>query len=303
MKIINILFFGLTTVVFSATLCSGQDGLVDGVGLTTVKAPWTLRILGNDLDVTKVQAKPDQQSAYFMMVSESTQLNVSVFIEPVDKCKSSEECRDHVLNLGNPEWGKFERLAKGKLKDFSYFEFYRPEISGRPVKMLDMYAEYVSQGYWIDLHISKVLYKKEDHALFEKVVSSISFVAKTSISPVSGFDTQLTKGQTATMEWLRLWNGQKCRESYAGLSAITRSENTETSWVDYCLKVNGFLGANKSRNLVAAAFTRSLPSKTDQPVAVLAYHSDFAGRASMIEIIGLILEKDGSWTVTNYLPQ
>ena len=166
-------------LIFSARFLFAQDGFADGVDLTTTKAPWTLRLLGNDLDITNVQAKPDNASAYFMMTSESTKLNVSVFIEPVDNCKTGEECRDYTLGLGNPAWGKYEQLSKGKLKDFSYFEFYRPEVQNRPVKMLDMYAEYVSQGYWVDIHISKVLYTKEDHALFEKVVNSVSFVLKT----------------------------------------------------------------------------------------------------------------------------
>src|SRR5205085_4371422 len=104
---------------------------------------WILRILGQDLDITNVQAKPDEASAYFMMKSNTTQLNVSVFIEPVNKCTSSDGCRDYVLGLGNPAWGKYQDLAKGKIKDFSYFEFYRPEAAGQPLKMLDMYAEFV----------------------------------------------------------------------------------------------------------------------------------------------------------------
>lgn len=111
---------------FFFLLCSGCVALaqdfIDGVDLTTTKAPWTMRLLGNDLDITNVQAKPDEASAYFMMASGSTKLNVSVFIEPVDKCKTSDECRDYILNAGNPAWGKFEQLAKGKIKDFSYFE-------------------------------------------------------------------------------------------------------------------------------------------------------------------------------------
>jgi len=301
MKITHALF-GFALLVLPNSICSAQDGFVDGVDITTTKAPWTLRILGNDLDITNVQAKPDQRSAYFMMTSESAKLNVSVFIEPVDKCKSSEQCRDHVLGLGNPKWGKFEQLSRGKLKDFSYFEFYRPEVDGRPVKMLDMYAEYVSQGYWVDVHISKVLYAKEDHALFEKVINSIIFIPKTGTASTA-FDTQLAKAQKAATGWLALWDNTKCRDSYVALSSITRAENTEKSWVDYCTKVTGFLGAKQSRNLVAAAFTRSLPPKTDRPLAILAYHSGFAGRQSMIEIVGLLLEKDGSWSITNYLPQ
>lgn len=69
------------------------------------------------------------------------------------------------------------------------------------------------------------------------------------------------------------------------------------------MKVNTALGEKKSRTLIAAAFTRSLPPKTDRPVAVLAYHSNFAKRESVIEIIALLLQDGGGWTVTNYLPQ
>lgn len=280
----------------------GQQEFVDGVDLTTIKAPWTMRILGNDLDIADVKVKPDERSAYFMMTSESTKLNVSVFIEPVDKCKSSEECRDYTLNLGNPAWGKFQDLAKGKIKDFHYFEFYRPDVKGQPLKVLDMYAEYVDQGYWIDLHISKVLYKKEDHALFEKVVNSVAFVAKVGKGS-SAFDGQIASGQRTIASWLELWENGKCRESPTALSPLTKADNPESGWVELCKKVNDFLGKNKSRNLVAAAFTRSLPGKTDRPLAVIAYQSDFPKRSAVVEIIALILEKDGRWVITNYLPR
>jgi hypothetical protein len=300
MKVTPTLFI-FALILFSPGICTATEDIADGVDLTTIKAPWTLRILGNNLDITNVQAKPDEQSAYFMMTNDSTKLNVSVFIEPVGVCKSGEECREHVLGAGNPAWGKFEGLSKGKLKDFSYFEFYRPEVQSRPVKMLDMYAEYVSDGYWVDLHISKALYTKEDHALFEKVINSINFIPRA--RPTRGaFDTQLAKGLTTASAWLGLWDKMKCRESYNELSPLTRADNSEVSWIDYCTKVNTTLGANRSRKVIAAAFTRSLPPKTDRPVAIVAYHSNFAGRSSMVEIIGLMQEQNGSWTITNYLP-
>jgi Protein of unknown function (DUF4019) len=279
--------------------CIAQDTFVDGVDLTTVSAPWTMRILGNDLDITNVQVKPDERSAYFMMASASTKLNVSVFIEPIDKCKSSDECRDFVLNLGNPAWGKFGQLAKGKLKDFSYFEFYRSEVQGQPLKILDMYAEYVSQGYWVDLHISKMLYTKADHALFEKVVNSINFLQQ-GISN-SAFDTQSAKGRAAVTSWLGLWDKGRCKESYAALASLSRAGITEQDWTEYCNRMNKDLGANRSRKLVAAAYARSLPDKTARPLAILAYRSAFANEPVVAELISLLLEKDGTWMVTNYV--
>ena len=291
---------GLALILLAGGGCFAQDAFVDGVDLTTIKAPWTLRILGNDLDITGVQAKPDQASAYFMMASASSKLNVSVFIEPVDKCKSGEECRDYVLDLGNPAWGKFEQLSKGKLKDFSYFEFYRPEVQGKPIKILDMYAEYVAQGYWVDVHISKALYTKEDHALFERVVNSISFIPRTGAASTD-FDKQSVKAQTAAGGWLKLWDNNKAKESYAALSAISRARISETAWMGYKIRLVQDLGANRSRKLIAAAFARSLPDKTERPLAVLAYHASFENSPSTVELVALLLEKDGTWSITNYL--
>lgn len=291
---------------FTFLLCFGYvafaQGFIDGLDLTTTKAPWTMRILGNDLDITNVQAKPDEASAYFMMASKSTKLNVSVFIEPVDKCKTGEECRDHILNLGNPAWGKFEQLTKGKIKDFSYFEFYRPEVKGQPLKMLDMHAQYVSGGYWVDLHISKVLYTKADHALFEKVVNSVEFVPRKDTRNTP-FDAQSGKGRSAAASWLGLWGQTKCKESYAALSSVSRENIGETEWFGYCLRIVQDLGANRSRKPIAAAFARSLPEKTDRPLAVLAYHSTFANQPSVVELVALMLETNGTWSVTNYIPR
>jgi hypothetical protein len=292
----------LVVLLLATIFCPAQSGFIDGVLLTTIKSPWSIRILDNDLDITQVQAKPDQASAYFMMASASSKLNVSVFIEPVDKCKTSEECRDYVLGLGNPAWGKYEQLAKGKLKEFSFFEFYRAEVEGKPLKILDMYAEYVSQGYWVDVHISKVLYTKEDHALFEKTVNSISFVPRIDTGAVA-FDSQLERAQSTVRKWLNLWENNKCKESYAALAPISRSGITEMQWMGYCIRMVEDLGGTKasSRKLIAAAFARSLPDKTDRPLAVLAYHSSFANQSSVVELIALMLEKDGTWSMTNYL--
>jgi hypothetical protein len=38
-----------------------------------------------------------------------------------------------------------------------------------------MYAEFVVDDFWVDLHISKVLYKPADHELFAQLVKAINF--------------------------------------------------------------------------------------------------------------------------------
>jgi hypothetical protein len=150
----------------------------DRIEFTTPKAPWTVSFNAKNFKIKSQQVKEDGRSGYFLMGNEAGYFTVSLWIEPVDKCSSSKECRDHILNLGNPGWGKYQDLVKAEFGDISYFEFYRPVIFEQPAKMFDMYAEFVRDGYWIDLHMSKVLYKKEDHAWFEQFVRSASFATK-----------------------------------------------------------------------------------------------------------------------------
>ncbi|MFL6469054.1 MAG: DUF4019 domain-containing protein [Pyrinomonadaceae bacterium] len=298
MKFSRLLLF--ITFICRVFALVGAQEFVGGVELTTTKAPWSIRIFDNDFDIANIQAKPDESSAYFMMTGSSSKLNVSVFIEPVDKCKTSEECRDRVLSLGNPEWGKFEQLTKGKIKDFSYFEFYRPEVKGQPMKMLDMYAEYVSDGYWIDLHISKALSSKTDHALFEKVVNSVVFVPRTA-APAGAFDAQRSKAHTAALGWLSIWEQAKCKESYTALSPTTQKGITEIQWISYCSDLTKELGTKRSRKPIAIGFTNSSAGNTDRPLALLAFHSAFSNQPSIVEFVALILERDGRWAVTNYI--
>src|SRR4051812_9110668 len=91
----------LLILIAGATAALSQE-VVNGLQLTTLKAPWVMRIPRQSLDIAGVQVKPDLQSGYFMMVSEATHLNVSVFIEPVSKCSTAVACRDMVLAAGNP---------------------------------------------------------------------------------------------------------------------------------------------------------------------------------------------------------
>ena len=266
------------------------------VRFTTPEAPWTLLIDGQAVDIKSAQVKPDNKSGYFLVYPNKDGLNISLFIEPVDKCTTSDECRDFILNTGNPAWGKFQDLAKARIGEFSYFEFYRPEAMGQPLRMLDMYAQYVADGYWVDLHISKVDYKKTDHLLFESLIKSVKFVPKT--NPAT--DKNLSAVQAAVGKWLALWDLGKCKESFAALSPISRTKITEKLWVDYCGSAHTGLGKLKSRKMIASTTVTSLPPTPDRAGATLRFQSTFEN-APVVEFVSLVLENDGSWSVANYL--
>lgn len=290
----------LSLIVISAVqaIVSAQGIQEDQMRATTPEAPWTIHIDGQKLELRDVKVKPGGKSAYFLMANKETGLNASIFIEPADKCKTSEECRDFVLNTGNPAWGKYQDLAKSNIGDFSYFEFYRPEAMNQPLQMQDMYAQYVGSGYWVDLHISKVQYKKADHVLFENLIKSVRFVPKSDKTAADSDKNTATARKTAE-NWLAVWDTKKCDESYSSLTSISRSAVTQMQWIDYCEAAHKALGKLKSRELIATKLTKSLPAKPDYSGATLTYQSDF-DNGPVIEIISLTIEKDGTWTVSHY---
>ena len=131
-----------------------------------------------DFEIAQRQEKPDGSGAYFFLTSEQSHLNVSFYIEPVSACKDSKACRDMVWKSGNPAWEKPKNFISSQIGDISYFEFLIPSFQGQPIRQQNMYAEFVVDGFWVDLHISKVLYKPEEHELFEQLVKAIKFEPK-----------------------------------------------------------------------------------------------------------------------------
>jgi hypothetical protein len=148
------------------------------IGFTVPAAPWTLTLPAGDFVVAERNVKPEGTEAYFFLTSEQSHLNVSFFIEPVRNCEDSKACRDMVRKLGNPTWEDPQNFVSSQIGEVSYFEFLIPTFRGQPVRQQNMYAEFVVDGFWVDLHISKVLYKPEEHKLFEDLVKAIKFEPK-----------------------------------------------------------------------------------------------------------------------------
>jgi hypothetical protein len=173
-------FFILLALCQSSVISKTFDE--ERIGFTVPAAPWRLTLPKDHLVVAQKQIKPDGRSGYFYMNDEKNKLDISFFIEPVKDCTDSKACRDMVWKLGNPSWENPQRVVQSEIGDVSYFEFFMPSFQGVPLKQQNMYAEFVKDGFWVDLHISKALYKPEEHELFERIIKSIKFEPKDSQS-------------------------------------------------------------------------------------------------------------------------
>jgi hypothetical protein len=148
------------------------------IALTVPAAPWTLTLPAGDFTVAEREVKPDGSSGYFYLTGEKSRINISLFIEPVSECKDSKACRDLVLKGGNPLWENPQNIVSAEIGDVSYFEFFMPKFRNMNFQQQNLYAEFVMDGFWVDFHISKVLYKPEEHVLFEQLVKAVKFEPK-----------------------------------------------------------------------------------------------------------------------------
>lgn len=148
------------------------------ISLTVPAAPWSLALPGDSFAVERQQVKPDGRSGYFLISDKKNYMMISLFIEPAIKCKDSKSCRDMVWKLGNPSWENPQNVVLSEIGDVHFFEFFMPTLRGQPIQQQHMYAQFVVDGFWVDMHISKVLYKPQDHEMFERIIKSVKFEPK-----------------------------------------------------------------------------------------------------------------------------
>ena len=109
--------------------------------------------------------------------------------------------------------------------------------------------------------------------------------------------------RSAADAWLVSWDANKYDDSYDELAEQTKRDVTRAQWLDYWKAIRKPLGAMKSRQLVGAKYFKSLPNLPDHEGAMLQYQTSFETKPSVLETLGMVREKDGTWRVANYQPR
>jgi len=150
----------------------------DRLDFTVPAAPWVLTIPAGAFEMLETRKAPDGKQAYFMFSDNKTGMTASLYIEPVDKCTDSKSCRDLVRDGNLPRVTGPENVVSSEIGAVSVFEYLLPVAMGQSVRQQNFYAEFVQDGFWVDLHVSKVLYEPADRKLFEALVRAVVFEKK-----------------------------------------------------------------------------------------------------------------------------
>jgi tetratricopeptide (TPR) repeat protein len=149
----------------------------DLLDFSAPNVPWILTVPADDFEILESQL-PDGKHAYYLFKSAKAGITASVFIEPADKCANSKSCRDFVRASNLQNVTEPENVSASEIGDVSIFEYLLPSFRGQSVRQQNMFAEFVQDGFWVDLHISKTSYTAKDRNLFETLVRSVKFEKK-----------------------------------------------------------------------------------------------------------------------------
>lgn len=113
-------------------------------------------------------------------------------------------------------------------------------------------------------------------------------------------DAPDAKAVAAAKAWLALVDAGSYNESYDTAAALFKGALTQDAWAKALTASRTPLGAVQSRTLAATQSTTSLPGAPDGKYVVMQYRTVFAQKASALETLTVMLDKDGVWRVAGY---
>jgi hypothetical protein len=167
-RLLCLLFLATTTLAYADMRQSEQ-----AIYLSAPNTPWEIRFPKHDWQLQQERRRQDGLAFYYLFSNPKTKLNVSFYIEPAEKCKTSSDCRRLFWSNPGPLYENPQSVEQFEENGFAIVKFIVPSIRGLQVNQLNYSAHIVRDGYWIDMHLSKLPSQKEDEALLSDFVKAI----------------------------------------------------------------------------------------------------------------------------------
>ena len=154
----------------------------ESIHLSVRGIPWELRFPRQRWEVDQERVRQDGRACYYMFSDANRQLNASFFIEPAGKCKTSRDCRSMYWKDPGPFIENPQSVQQFEENGFAMVKFIVPSVRGLQVNQLNYSGHMVRDGYWVDMHLSKMQSQKDDEALLSGFVKTVSFQQKPAVA-------------------------------------------------------------------------------------------------------------------------
>ena len=130
----------------------------------------------------------------------------------------------------------------------------------------------------------------------------ILFITLFSIPVVSfaGNENSKKEAEKSAMSWLTLVDNGDYGKSWDEAAILFQKAISKEDWVKTIKGVRPPLGEVEKRKFESATYMTEVPGAPDGEYVVIQYFTVFSNKASAIETITPMKEKDGSWKVSGY---
>ena len=167
-------------IVRTATLAPPLPPKQSPEGTVRLRAPgpkWSLAIDLPGFDLEPIQIREDPPGTKLSGQNRTTHMIITAFIETSKPGWTAVDHREdawRTMQTASPmERQNIKRSERGAM---ALMEYFVPTYKGQSVQQKSMNAYLVRDGFWIDVHLSKVEYMLDDDALFEKILESVRIV-------------------------------------------------------------------------------------------------------------------------------
>jgi len=127
----------------------------------------------------------------------------------------------------------------------------------------------------------------------------IPFILAGSIA-IAFADEQTDQAVAAAKTWLVLVDAKQYKESWVEAAPFFKEKVKEEDWVKMVSAVRGPLGDMKSRELIGAQYTKSLPGAPAGEYVVMQFKTAFQNKPEAVETVTPMKDDKGAWRVSGY---
>lgn len=129
---------------------------------------------------------------------------------------------------------------------------------------------------------------------------AVAAFSLTALAANAANEEAVAKATEAATSWLALTDAGDGAKSWKGAASLFQAGVPQEKWEQSLAAARGPLGTLKGRKVSSAKYAKALPGAPDGEYVVIQFSSQFANKASAVETVTPMREKDGSWKVSGY---
>ena len=204
----------VSVLIVSIACCAfAQDAPLPGALDVWLPAkPWALALQAPGFAVKANEIQRDGRR-YFLAENGATRMIASVFLESMKSPALPGECKRSLQGKEKQN----ASLALNGLKGVTYresdgmdiLEFSLPEVNGVPANQKNVFACLIKDNVFVDIHVSKILFKAADQPALDQLMQSFHFVEKDPVTTAVPVGNSLRLFQEGSRDFI----SQNYRES------------------------------------------------------------------------------------------